>query len=974
MRRFTQRAHCKILTYLIVSLLVSRLLSPIPQGDVPVVQAQQPDPVLQLLQSMTVEEKVGQLVLVPFVGTGSGPNDDITILITQYKVGGVILQASNSNFRNTPSTPQEIAALTNALQAHTLANKNIPLFIAIDQEGDGWPYTRITGGVTPIPSAMSIGATWKPENAYNIGHIVGRELSAMGINLLLGPVLDVLNNPRPSGKGDMGIRTFGGDPFWVGLMGKAYIQGIHAGSNNTIAAVAKHFPGHGGSDRLPDNEVATVDKSLQELKRIELAPFFTVTNPESTNSDDLSGPGTGSGLTDAMMSSHIRYRGLQGDIRQFTAPISFDAQGMQTLLQLPEFVAWRSQGGLIISDALGVPAVRKHYDPTLQTFPHRRVAREAFLAGNDILSLGQFDLRSIWSVQFENIKDTLEFFQSEYRTDPEFAARVDESVARILRLKLKLFPNPSPNALFVDGEVALAVSGQGQEAVQQIAQESLTLLYPTPDEYKRRLIRPPEPNEKILIVSDVRQVRECYLEECEPFEPLPYQALEKVILERYGPNATHQILPENVASMSFAELKQVLVGSLAQVNQPTETALSQPADFRSPEEVMALIQAADWIIFAMLDLNTSRFATSDALKLFLAQGLNSLDKKLIVFALNSPYSLDTTEVNKLTAYFGLYSKTQPHLEIAIRALFGEIVPTGASPVSVDGLGYDLPRVLSPDPIRAFPLQVKNVEPASQHPPVVVTLQAGPILDYNGHPVPDGTPVEFMAAYGSSQTINLPLAHTLKGQAEATLQLTEPGLVEITARSGDAESQRPQMVNLTSPLASPTHTPTPTTSPTATAEPIPQGDVPVPQGDVPAATPTTTPTATTAATLSQSPTAEPIATPTPLPAAIEPMRPDYTVGGLDFLMALADIFLVSLVGMFLWQKSYHTPSQRVRLILVIFIGGMVGYLVYGLGWLRLDLWLAPEASLTGQRVILAALVLIFGLLGRLVERQIRRFVA
>ena len=66
-----------------------------------------------------------------------------------------------------------------------------------------------------------------------------------------------------------------------------------------------------------------------------------------------------------------------------------------------------------ISDALGVLAVRKHYAPALDSFPHRRIAKEAFLAGNDVLSLVQFDLKSIWSDQFANIKDTIFFFRSE---------------------------------------------------------------------------------------------------------------------------------------------------------------------------------------------------------------------------------------------------------------------------------------------------------------------------------------------------------------------------------------------------------------------------------------------------------------------------------------------------------------------------------------------------------------------------------
>ena len=68
-----------------------------------------------------------------------------------------------------------------------------------------------------------------------------------------------------------------------------------------------------------------------------------------------------------------------------------------------------------------------------------------------------------------------------------------------------------------------------------------------------------------------------------------------------------------------------------------------------------------------------------------------------MLAFNAPYYLDTTEITKLTAYFGLYSKTAPHVESAVRALFGEADFPGASPVSIEGIGYELVDVLSPDP-------------------------------------------------------------------------------------------------------------------------------------------------------------------------------------------------------------------------------------------------------------------------------------
>ena len=138
------------------------------------------------------------------------------------------------------------------------------------------PTDQILSGLTPLPSEMAIGATWSPELARRVGEVNGRELSALGFNLFLGPSLDVLEMPAVSG-GDLGTRVFGGDPFWVGEMGSAYVEGLHSGSDNKLLVIAKHFPGVGGSDRLPEEEVSTVRKSLEQLKQIELAPFFAVT-------------------------------------------------------------------------------------------------------------------------------------------------------------------------------------------------------------------------------------------------------------------------------------------------------------------------------------------------------------------------------------------------------------------------------------------------------------------------------------------------------------------------------------------------------------------------------------------------------------------------------------------------------------------------------------------------------------------------
>ncbi len=888
---------------------------------------------------------MGQLFLVPFVGDNVNPGSEVWQLITDYKVGGIILLTANSNFNNDASAPRQITEIANTLKTTAYRTNGLPLFVALDYEGDGYPYTRVTGGTTPIPSQMAIGSTWNTEYAEAVGQVVGEELSAMGINVILGPGLDVLNDPRPTGRGDIGTRVFGGDPYWVGQMGRAYIRGIHQGSHGRMATVAKHFPGHGGSDRLPDNEVATVDKSLQELQRIELPPFFNVTA-------DL--PDDSLGSTDALMSSHIRYRGFQGDIRQFTAPISFDAEGMNTLTSLPEVAPWRDNGGVIISDALGVPAVRRHFDPSLQEFPHRRIAKEAFLAGNDVLSLVQFDLQSIWSNQFANIKDTIFFFRSEYNNNPAFAGQVDAAVERILRLKLKLYSDLSPDALNTDPQRALEIATQPRPIMDEIARQSLSLLYPSPDELKVRIPEPPRSDENMLIITDVRYARQCFTANCEPKELfIPRTALEETILRQYGPGATGQIQPENISSISFSELKQVLGSSIALPEESTpegeggEEENNNQAIQLSADEVRVKIQNSDWLIFAMLDVNLIRYGDSDALNLFLSQDVGTLrDKKTIVFAFNAPYYLDTTEVTKLTAYYGITSKTTPHLETAARALFGEVEPVSAPSVSVEGIGYNLVDVLAPDPEQELGLEFVGTPPQGSTAPVSIIVRVGPVLDHNGNVVPDETPIEFIATVDGRQ-IAAKAAPTQAGIAETTLILTEPGRVEVLAVAGQAITTEPASITVTAPP-----TPTPTSAPaTPTETPTATPLTPTPTDTPAALSPTDTPTAPPA---SEGPIIEPSVPPTPEPPQIRNMD------GVDLLVALSATLLAGLLGFWLGQQQKQPLSRQVRLALWILIGGLLAYLFYGAGWLRPEEWLLDSPDVLAGRIAVAGLAFVFGI--------------
>jgi len=164
----------------------------------------------------------------------------------------------------------------------------------------------------------------------------------------------------------------------------------------------------------------------------------------------------------------------------------------------------------------------------------------------------------------------------------------------------------------------------------------------------------------------------------------------------------------------------------------------------------ALIQDAEWIIFALLDLNVEEHPDSNALKEFLRLRSNSLrGKNLIALAFNAPYFLDTTEVSKLTAYYGIYSKVEPYLTASVRALFREYTPIGAPPVTVAGINYNLIEMMEPDPAQIIQVMLAD-RPVEDEPTEAIGVNVGDsldlrtsaVLDRNGHPVPDGTLVEF----------------------------------------------------------------------------------------------------------------------------------------------------------------------------------------------------------------------------------------
>jgi beta-N-acetylhexosaminidase len=674
----------------------------------------------RIIASLTIDERVGQLVMVNFVGTDVAADSDIAALIRDFHVGSVLVTASNGNVVNRDDTAGQLATLTNGLQqqAYDATRRTdaqgeifVPLLIATDNEGDLFPFTNVTHNYTQLPNNMTIGASWSKDHARTAGEVVGRELSAAGINMLLGPVVDVLANPRSGGAGDIGIRSFGGSVPWVGSLGRAYVQGVHAGSDGRMLTVAKHFPGHGGSDRSTDAEVPTVNKSLDQLRATDLAPFAAL---DARDGDDPTG------TTDAMMVSHIRYRAFgAGGGGSFTRPISIDRLAFSTLMSLPEFSSWR-QDHLVMADALGVQAIKDWYAQEGEPdFPNRTVVKEALMAGNDLLPLIEFyrdpENRAWAEYQLPVMQDSILYMREQYVSDPEFRRRADEALRHVIAAKVKAYPELTLDAVQVDPEEAAAVAGGSSEEMRALNDSALTLIQPASvEELRARLPRGPVSPDRVLIV-------ECW-EDCYPFRVMTQTNMQEILLRLYGPEGSGRLGADDVATISFGDLDQWL------------SAPDDPAN----EATRIDVESANWIIFALSDYNPDSRPASGAVKRFLDSApVDVRNKNLIAIAYNAPYHLDSTEISKLAAYFAVYNKTDYAIETSFRALYGDVTPAGASPVNISGVFYDVNDAVRADPEQTITLSVFGQD-AADVAEGAMALVTSEVRDRNGNPVPDGT--------------------------------------------------------------------------------------------------------------------------------------------------------------------------------------------------------------------------------------------
>ncbi|WP_156288224.1 glycoside hydrolase family 3 protein [Oceanobacillus salinisoli] len=534
----------------------------------------------QAMEGMTLQEKIGQM-LMPDFRTYDGEDvtemlPEIERLIKEYHLGGIIL------FRENVVTTEQTARLVAAYQE---ASEKYGLLMAIDQEGG--IVTRLQSG-TDMPGNMALGATRSPEMTENVGRVIGEELEALGINMNLAPVLDVNNNPdNPV----IGVRSFGESPELVSELGIAYTKGLQS---TGVAATAKHFPGHGDTDVDSHLGLPEVPHDKDRLLEVELYPFQQAMD---------------AGI-DAIMTAHVTFPKIddtkvtsQKDGTEISLPATLSYKVLTELMR--EEMGYN---GVIITDALNMAAIADHFGSVDAVI-------RAVNAGTDVI---------LMPIGLEEVADGL---LEAVETGEITEARIEESVKRILTLKVERGIIKAENAKPIDKVVANAEQVVGSQAHKQVEAEAA--------------------NRSITLVKN------------EDVLPLQVSPEEKIV----------------VIANTYANS---LYDSIQAHHQNTE--LITASGPLSEEQMEFLEEEAHAVIIGSYTYNVSGRSPSSPQMQMVNQVIDNMNIPVIGVGIRNPY--DLMAYPEIDAYLAQYGFREASFQATASTLFGKNNPTGLLPVTI----------------------------------------------------------------------------------------------------------------------------------------------------------------------------------------------------------------------------------------------------------------------------------------------------
>jgi beta-N-acetylhexosaminidase len=338
--------------------------------------------VLQIMAGMSLDEKLGQLIVVEYLGN-SYRASGLQYMVTQQHVGGVLYQYVNHNFDAPDNTVAGMAAFSQQMQK----DAKVPLLIGTDQEGG--QVNRLQTFHGPLPSAESMAATGNPQYAYNQGAQAAKWMLQLGINSDLAPVVDVHTVNPPV----LQDRMFGSTPQAVATYAGAFLDGLQ---QNGVAGTLKHFPGLGAVTSDPHFGLPTINRSLSDLKKIDLAPYQIMipkNHPAMIMDTDVVMP-----AIDASLPAELSPKAVNGILRGYLG-----------------------YNGVVITDGLYMHGISERWSLS-------QAAVLAIEAGNDLVE-GPYTTSQVASV--------ISALKQAMHNGTLSEARIDQSVARILLMKVQ---------------------------------------------------------------------------------------------------------------------------------------------------------------------------------------------------------------------------------------------------------------------------------------------------------------------------------------------------------------------------------------------------------------------------------------------------------------------------------------------------------------------------------------------------------
>src|SRR6266851_1298627 len=332
-----------------------------------------------IVQNMTLDQKLGQMMIVQFVGPTYSL--DISTMISQYHVGAVLLFTVNNNIAD----KVQLKGLIQQMKS----NSTLPLIVAIDQEGGTVDRLKALDG--PRTPAADIGATNDPGKAMAAGIQDAQDLASYGFNLNLAPVVDVTNVYNPQLYG----RTYGNNAALVTEMAQAYLQGLQ--QSGKVSGTLKHFPGLGDVGVDPHSGVPDLYRSKSDLEAIDWAPYRALIQQ---------------GNVHAIMVTHEIVHAIDSNV-----PSSLSYKVVTGILR-------KELGfqGVIMTDSLTMEGITAYYTEA-------QAAAVAVEAGSDVL-MGPITPADVASMIL-GIKQAIDSGEISQQ-------RIDDSVRRILMLKYQM--------------------------------------------------------------------------------------------------------------------------------------------------------------------------------------------------------------------------------------------------------------------------------------------------------------------------------------------------------------------------------------------------------------------------------------------------------------------------------------------------------------------------------------------------------